>query len=291
MHLWGLSTACLLGVPCVATALPTRDGTPSTDERRSVSVRTLAAVWDHSRHAGPHLLMMLAIADFADDDGRAFPAVAKLAEKCRMKPRNAQTLLAVLRASGELEVLEGEGPRGTNLFHIRLDRLRAQPDPLGVQALAGGVQELAGVQSLAGGVQTLAGVGVQRLAHRGASSCASPISMNRHEPVEARIARPHPPDGTASTPRGTRLPTDWQLPEDWREWCLENRPDLDPDATAECFRDHWHAKSGRDATKVDWLVTWRNWCRRERSMPASSGADRSAGRTSLSTDHVFTLEE
>ena len=27
------------------------------------------------------------------------------------------------------------------------------------------------------------------------------------------------------------------------------------------FRDHWVAKAGRDATKTDWLATWRNWCR------------------------------
>lgn len=29
----------------------------------------------------------------------------------------------------------------------------------------------------------------------------------------------------------------------------------------EKFRDHWVAKTGKDATKTDWLATWRNWCR------------------------------
>ncbi|NUS67719.1 MAG: hypothetical protein HOQ41_05155 [Ensifer adhaerens] len=27
------------------------------------------------------------------------------------------------------------------------------------------------------------------------------------------------------------------------------------------FRDYWRAKSGRDATKLDWAATWRNWMR------------------------------
>lgn len=27
------------------------------------------------------------------------------------------------------------------------------------------------------------------------------------------------------------------------------------------FRDYWAAKSGRDAAKLDWLATWRNWMR------------------------------
>ncbi len=33
---------------------------------------------------------------------------------------------------------------------------------------------------------------------------------------------------------------------------------------AATFVDHWHAKSGRDATKLDWQATWRNWVRNSR---------------------------
>lgn len=62
-----------------------------------MSVRTLSRVWDFSQHSGTHLLMMLAIADFADDDGRAYPAVPTLAKKCRMSSRNANLILAVLK--------------------------------------------------------------------------------------------------------------------------------------------------------------------------------------------------
>lgn len=71
------------------------------------------------RVSATHLLMLLSIADFADDDGRAYPSVASLARKCRMKPRNAQTILAGLRESGELVIRMGEGPKGTNLYRIQ----------------------------------------------------------------------------------------------------------------------------------------------------------------------------
>ncbi|MBV8500762.1 MAG: hypothetical protein JO006_03495 [Paucibacter sp.] len=115
--------------------------------------------------------MLLAIADFADDDGVAYPAVGTLAEKCRMQLRNAQVLLAALRQSGELEVRENEGPRGTNLYRI---------------TLAEGVQAFAGVQRNAG---------VQRLARRGAKACAKPLqglapepSLNRQEPSDTSVA-------------------------------------------------------------------------------------------------------
>jgi hypothetical protein len=81
----------------------------------------MAKVWEFSRHAGSELLMLLAIADFSDDEGRAYPAVSTLARKARMSPRNVNHILTALRASGELEVKANEGPHGTNRYRIRLD--------------------------------------------------------------------------------------------------------------------------------------------------------------------------
>ena len=83
-----------------------------------MSVRALSRVWDASTHGGTELLMLLAIADFADDDGRAYPAVAKLAKKCRTTPRHANRLLAALRDSGELEIRLNAGEHGQNRYRI-----------------------------------------------------------------------------------------------------------------------------------------------------------------------------
>ena len=85
-----------------------------------MSIRVMSRAWDHSAHCGSELLMLLAIADFADDEGRAYPAVPTLAAKCRMSARNANMLLTKLRESGELEIRIGAGPRGTNMYRIRL---------------------------------------------------------------------------------------------------------------------------------------------------------------------------
>lgn len=83
-----------------------------------MSVRTMARVWDQSGHAGTELLMLLAIADFADDEGNAYPAVQTLAAKCRMSSRNANFILSALRQTGELEVRANEGPKGTNRYKV-----------------------------------------------------------------------------------------------------------------------------------------------------------------------------
>lgn len=94
-----------------------------------MSIRTMASVWDKSQHSGTNLLMLLAIADFADDDGMAFPSVGKLATKCRMSKRNAQDRLRELAESGELSVKKNEGPppKFPNLFKINLKALGVKP--------------------------------------------------------------------------------------------------------------------------------------------------------------------
>jgi hypothetical protein len=83
-----------------------------------MSIKVMARVWAESLHAGTELLMLLALADFADDDGNAFPSVPTLATKCRMTTRNANLILVRLRRSGELEVRPNRGLRGTNLYRV-----------------------------------------------------------------------------------------------------------------------------------------------------------------------------
>ncbi|WP_218972767.1 hypothetical protein [Neopusillimonas maritima] len=90
-------------------------------------------------------------------------------------------------------------------------------------------------------------------------------------------AQPNPTLTKSNTPKAARLPTDWQLPDEWAQWAMEQHPGLTPAGVkyiADSFRDYWLAKGGADARKVDWQATWRNWVRREKSpaIRASPGA-------------------
>ncbi len=64
--------------------------------------------------------------------------------------------------------------------------------------------------------------------------------------------------------RGTRLPENWALPDEWRKWAIDqnlgNLASLSLEG--ERFRDYWCAKTGKDASKRDWFATWRNWMRK-----------------------------
>ncbi len=70
---------------------------------------------------------------------------------------------------------------------------------------------------------------------------------------------------SAKSPRGTALPEAWTLPDDWKTWAEGARPDVDVLTVADSFRDYWVAKPGKDGRKADWLATWRNWVRNQRS--------------------------
>ncbi|CAK0747896.1 hypothetical protein CCP3SC15_1500013 [Gammaproteobacteria bacterium] len=81
----------------------------------------MTEIWEHSKQEGSALLLLLAIADHAHDDGTgAWPSTETLAEKTRQTRRNVQLLLRKLEQSGELMTARGEGPHGCNAYIINL---------------------------------------------------------------------------------------------------------------------------------------------------------------------------
>ena len=85
-----------------------------------MSIRLMNQCWLHSRSKGGSLLVLLAIADFSNDEGFAYPSIATLARKARLTPRNTQRTIRRLVACGELEVADGDGPHRTHLYRIVL---------------------------------------------------------------------------------------------------------------------------------------------------------------------------
>lgn len=237
-----------------------------------MSIRISSRVWSESTQTGARKLMLLAIADHADDDGRAFPSVATLARKCGMTTRGAQKVIGALKADGELAVRIAAGPHGANVYQI----------VFAPEATQGGVNTCSGVNARSG---------VNRRSRRGEQAFAGPLnrrspepSENRQEPSEARKRAAAAPERSK---RGTRLAADWTLPADWSAWAHNERPDVDPQRTADRFADYWRGMPGAKGCKADWLATWRNWVRAERP-----GVDvRQPARRALpDADHVFTAD-
>ena len=96
-----------------------------------------------------------------------------------------------------------------------------------------------------------------------------PTRKDKREP-KPEPAAPAP----AETPNGahsgfviqirTAIADDWTLPDDYRQWATEHRPDLTDrlDAIADGFRDYHLSKGTRSA---NWQAEWRRWIHRERA--------------------------
>lgn len=90
---------------------------------------------------------------------------------------------------------------------------------------------------------------------------------NNQEPVTSNHKK-------NSAARGTRLPTDCELPQEWFDFCKQQRPDLNPTEVFAGFRDYWIAQPGQKGVKTDWTATWRNWIRNTRVSTNSQPAKR-----------------
>lgn len=71
-----------------------------------MSNAALNHVWKHSKMRGSALILMLALADMANDDGECWPGKANLSRKCRVSPRQVQRVIQDCERAGELQVIE-----------------------------------------------------------------------------------------------------------------------------------------------------------------------------------------
>ncbi|ONI92646.1 hypothetical protein ALI22I_02560 [Saccharothrix sp. ALI-22-I] len=92
-----------------------------------MSIRVMTWVWEHAEAAGTDLLLLLAIADSADDQGRnAWPSVADLSRKTRLDERTVQRRLKRLHGQGHVTIEPGGGRR-RNRYTIPMASAPASP--------------------------------------------------------------------------------------------------------------------------------------------------------------------
>lgn len=79
----------------------------------------MSAIFD-SKTLGPtERLVMLALADYADDNGRCYPSNARLCERTGLSERAVRTNIRALEANGFLTVHIGVGQAGANVYFVR----------------------------------------------------------------------------------------------------------------------------------------------------------------------------
>ena len=90
-----------------------------------MSIAQMTLVWGLPEEVGPaDRLVLLALADCANDDGRCWPGVATVARKCAMSERNVQRTLRDLEAGGRVRTERRPGRKSIYMLDL------ATPDKL-----------------------------------------------------------------------------------------------------------------------------------------------------------------
>ena len=190
-------------------------------------------VWRESPAKGSELLLLLAIADFADDDGVAWPGVETLAKKARLSKRQTQYNIRSLVDAGLLTVEENAGPKGTHRYRVNM-------------AHAGDAQ-IAPVQNV----------------HRAKSARGG--AKNDTKGVQPIAPEPsvEPSKNHQGKKRPTQVPDEFPITDALKAWGESNGFTVwQLESQVESFQDHYRAKG---EARLDWVASFRTWMKKART--------------------------
>ena len=214
-----------------------------------MSVHVSSWVWKHAPAKGNHLLVMLALADVASDEGVAWPSQAYLATKTRLSLPTVKRTIKALRESG---VVVSDASLGrSNVYRIVMDEAAGGSsvhDPAGDQSDTS--VNLIPVSNRTGGVD--------HSYELGDSSTVTPYTSEIHQDT---------PEGDVDVfemdiPKGTRtavvLPRPFIVTAHMREWAGREAASVGLDAVTAEFVAYWREGEGKGKRKKNWPLTWMN---------------------------------
>jgi hypothetical protein len=220
--------------------------------------------------------VLVSLGDNAQHDGLAWPSLAAICEKTGLDRKTVISALDKLEVSG---FLKDSGKRTGRTGQIKVYQFNFKRDK---DSVSGTLAKISGKESENG-------TDPKTEQFRNSDSRVPKTDGNStvfpSKSTENGTRNPQEPKGNQKNPqathRGARLPTDWVLPKRYGEWAKQEFPAWDEAhirKVATMFKNHWIAKSGRDACKLDWFATWQNWCLKEPAVPLGAKADPNAGK-------------
>lgn len=83
-----------------------------------MSIKIMSAVFENETLGPTERLIMLALADHADDAGVCYPSIARLCRRTGLKERSVQTNIRKLVDAGYIRIEERAGRNGANVYHV-----------------------------------------------------------------------------------------------------------------------------------------------------------------------------
>lgn len=90
-----------------------------------MSIRIMTSVWDDGPDDKGELLVLLALADNANDDGYCWPSISYLSRKCRLSERGILDIEIRLESEGYLRIIRSstDGKKNVNRYYINTEKL------------------------------------------------------------------------------------------------------------------------------------------------------------------------
>lgn len=229
--------------------------------------------------------LLISLADNADDQGRAFPAIATLCAKTSL---DRKTVIAGLDALERRGLLSDTGKRVGRTSQVKVYRLVGFASNNTENGTVGAANADSNTESNGSAIGT-ASPALSKSTENGINTGNGTLSNSTVFPCKESQKRSLSPSSPPSQtlppltppilePSGNkilarakrspdtakRLPEDFELTAERYQIALAER--LDPVREFANFRDHWSATSGARARKHNWDAAWRIWCRKAADM-------------------------
>jgi hypothetical protein len=260
-----------------------------------MSIQHVSAVIDarDTRLSGCRKLVLIALANRSDQYGKCWPSQELLADECGVSVRALAHHLKALEADGFITRSTkhlGRGNGSRTAYVLNLETLKNAPAEIAPANNAPANNAPAKSVDCTGSWRHVTN------RQEPSVSIEAKASIER-TPKNSAPSKPEPSEKQNRVSRGTSLPDDWLLPDEWgedaRSIAIKAKQPISEDEISnegDKFRDYWTAKPGAAGRKLDWRGTWRNWVRSyldrrptSRNAPGSRGpyAVSEHGRSSI----------
>jgi len=230
----------------------------------------MAKIWEAGPEKQSDRFVLLALADFANDDGECWPSMQRLASKTCMTERGAQKIVRRLEADGWLTIGTGGGRHGCNQYTIN-------PEP---RSPFQEVETPNEVHPERGSPPNVDAETLNESAENPEHGSPEP-SRTIKEPSEEPPVGPPAED---EPPPKARLPEAWVLDDAGWDYARSLKlNDTEIQEIADDFHAYWTDRRDRDSRKSErgWRQCWKNRVRvvapqfiRNRNLAFSAGAGR-----------------
>jgi hypothetical protein len=84
-----------------------------------MSIKIMSMIWDRGPENQSERFVLLALADYANDEGECWPSIGGVARKTCLTDRGVRKIIRRLKDTGWLEIEEGGGRKNCNLYRIK----------------------------------------------------------------------------------------------------------------------------------------------------------------------------